>query len=70
MFVKSSEVDKFLNRFGKTDLIYEVDGNITCENAILLKEIGADLFVAGTSSIFKGNHFNLEETKRFLSVVR
>lgn len=67
---KARKLATFLKEYQKEDLIFEVDGNITCENAMLLKEIGADLFVAGTSSIFKGNRFNVEETKNFLNVLR
>ena len=32
----------------------EVDGNINAENAALLSQAGAEIFVLGTSSIFKG----------------
>ena len=32
----------------------EVDGNITPENGHKLREIGASIFVCGTSSVFKG----------------
>jgi ribulose-phosphate 3-epimerase len=31
----------------------EVDGNVTLENAILMRDAGANIFVAGTSLIFK-----------------
>ncbi len=30
----------------------EVDGNVSFENAVKMKEAGADIFVAGTSSVF------------------
>lgn len=52
---KAEKLMAFLKEHGKEDLEVEVDGNITLENASKLRAIGADTFVAGTSSIFKGN---------------
>jgi ribulose-phosphate 3-epimerase len=31
----------------------EVDGNVTLENAVKMRKAGADIFVAGTSLIFR-----------------
>ena len=45
----------FLEEKGKKDLIVEVDGNISIENAKILKKYGASMFVCGTASIFKGS---------------
>ena len=36
----------------------EVDGNVSFENAKIMSEAGADIFVAGTSSVFKTNNLN------------
>ena len=52
---KAQKVVDLLKRGGREDIIIEVDGNITPENGKKLREIGASRFVAGTSSIFKGN---------------
>lgn len=51
---KAEKVAKFLKDSGREDITIEVDGNITPENAKILRKIGASIFVAGTSSIFKG----------------
>ncbi len=51
---KVQKVVNMLNQADRRDIIIEVDGNITCENAAKLRKIGASIFVAGTSSIFKG----------------
>ena len=51
---KAERLMKFLKDHGKEDIEVEVDGNITFENANILKNIGANIFVAGTSSVFKG----------------
>lgn len=52
---KAQKVADLLKREGREDITIEVDGNITPENAQKLKAIGASIFVAGTSAIFKGN---------------
>lgn len=51
---KAQKVADLLKREGKDNIIIEVDGNITPENARKLRAIGASRFVAGTSAIFKG----------------
>ncbi len=51
---KAERLVKFLRDCGKEDIEIEVDGNITFENAKILRAVGASVFVAGTSSIFKG----------------
>lgn len=54
-FNKAERINAFLKEKGKTDLTVEVDGNISPENGNRLRNIGADIFVAGTSSIFRGS---------------
>lgn len=56
---KAEKVARCIKKFKRSDIIFEVDGNISFEHAKTLKGFGANLFVAGTSSIFKDN--NLEE---------
>lgn len=52
---KAQKVADFLKEVGREDITIEVDGNITFENAKKLRDIGASIFVAGTSSVFKGD---------------
>ncbi len=52
---KAAKLQQFMEQHGKADLIFEADGNITLEHAKQLRAIGADMFVAGTSSVFMGN---------------
>lgn len=52
---KAQKVVELLKREHREDITIEVDGNITPENASKQKGIGANIFVAGTSAIFKGN---------------
>ena len=51
---KAERIMEFLKQEGREDIIVEVDGNITNENGHLLRQIGASMFVCGTSSIFHG----------------
>ena len=58
---KAAKINTFLNERGKNNIIVEVDGNISPESGKKLREIGADIFVAGTSSIFRGNVENYKD---------
>lgn len=52
---KAQKLVKFLSDVGREDITIEVDGNISPENAKTLKLIGANIFVAGSSSVFSGD---------------
>lgn len=49
---KTEKLSSFLSELNYDWLDIEVDGNISFENAKILRGYGANLFVAGTSSIF------------------
>lgn len=51
------------NGYGHVEI--EVDGNVSFENAKLMREAGADIFVAGTSSIFVKDRDIYELTLEF-----
>lgn len=60
---------EFLDKNGYEDIEIEVDGNVSFENAKLMNEAGANIFVAGTSSFFsKENdiHENISKLKNIL----
>ncbi|MGE5558443.1 MAG: ribulose-phosphate 3-epimerase [Bacillota bacterium] len=55
---KIANLKKYLavNKYGRVEI--EVDGNVSYENAVKMRRAGADIFVAGTSSLFiKGKDF-------------
>lgn len=52
---KVASVRALLDENGKRDALVEVDGNITLQNAKMLAEVGADIFVLGTSGIYRGD---------------
>lgn len=49
---KTGKLKDFLCKTGFDSLDIEVDGNVSYENAKMLRALGANIFVAGTSSIF------------------
>jgi ribulose-phosphate 3-epimerase len=49
---KVKRLRKKLDDAGYANIKIEVDGNVSFENAALLSNAGADIFVAGTSSVF------------------
>lgn len=63
---KATKVAELLNREKREDITIEVDGNITLENAKILRNIGASIFVAGTSCLFKNGLNSYSENIRQL----
>lgn len=57
---KTAQLRKILDEKGYTNIEIEVDGNINYENAEKMKNAGANIFVAGTSSVF-GKNTTLED---------
>lgn len=52
---KVEKLERYLKEVGYEDLKIQVDGNISFENGPILRKNGADIFVAGSSSIFNGD---------------
>lgn len=65
---KVERMIKFLKELGYGELEIQVDGNISFENAKLFREMGADIFVAGSSSVFNGGNLvdNIKEYQRII----
>lgn len=66
---KAEKLVSFLRQNDKEDIRVEVDGNISLENAGILRAIGADTFVAGSSSIFRGTFREYERNIAELSEI-
>lgn len=64
---KAEKVIQLLKHEGRDEIVVEVDGNITPENAQKLRKIGASMFVCGTSSIFKGD---IESYSNNINIIR
>ena len=52
---KIADCRRYLDERGYGHVTIEVDGNVSFENAKKMRAAGADLFVAGTSSVFAKN---------------
>jgi len=52
---------EYADSIGREDLIIEVDGNITIEHAAELYKLGANVFVAGSSSLFKQGEMPIKD---------
>ena len=50
---KITRLRKILDESGYPHVRIEVDGNVSFENAVKMRAAGADLFVAGTSAVFR-----------------
>ncbi|HOP10563.1 MAG TPA: ribulose-phosphate 3-epimerase [Oscillospiraceae bacterium] len=58
---KIKDTRNLLDASGHPDIRIEVDGNVSLKNAQLMSKAGADIFVAGTSSVFQPEKFTLSE---------
>ncbi len=65
---KVASVRALLDANGGKEIFIEVDGNITLPNALMLSEVGADIFVLGTSGIYRGDMTaNIREFQKSLA---
>ena len=55
---------EFLRQRNWEHIAIEVDGNMSFANAQRFKEMGADIFVAGTSSIFPNKQLSLDKIRQ------
>ena len=62
-FEKIKEMRHLLDGAGYENIFIEVDGNVSFENGVLMKSSGADMFVAGSSSVFT-KQMTLEDAYR------
>ena len=67
---KISQLRAYLDENGYENIEIEVDGNVSFENARLMSDAGANIFVAGTSSIFKAGQSMAENTAKLRDSVK
>ena len=60
----------YLDENGYSHVEIEVDGNVSFENAKLMNEAGANIFVAGTSSIFAKDGSVFENTEKLRNIIK
>ena len=62
---KIRRLREMLDGTGKADVRIEVDGNVSFENGAKMRAAGADMFVCGTSSVFRAGSRLEENIARF-----
>lgn len=67
---KITELRNYLDNKGYSNIEIEVDGNVSFENAKLMKEAGANIFVVGTSSVFKSDFSLSSGIKKMREVIK
>ena len=60
----------FLRQRNWEHIAIEVDGNMSFANAQRFKEMGADIFVAGTSSIFPNKQLSLDKIRQLKRLLK
>lgn len=70
---KIADLKEFLIKNGKENVEIEVDGNVSFENAKIMSEVGANIFVAGSSSVFTkalSLQKGIEKLRKIINVCR
>lgn len=70
MLEKIAETRKYLNENGRDHILIEIDGNVNVKNVPTMYANGANIVVAGTSSIFRQDISIREGVKRLRNCVR
>ncbi|MBQ6595451.1 MAG: ribulose-phosphate 3-epimerase [Clostridia bacterium] len=66
---KITRLRAMLEDSGHGDMLIEVDGNVSFENAVKMRDAGADIYVAGSSSVFSRGASLAENVKRFREII-
>ena len=67
---KITRLREMLDKGGRSDVLIQVDGNVSWENAVKMRAAGADVFVCGTSSIFGKGSTIEENIARFREILK
>ncbi len=66
---KIRRLRKFLDDKDYTDILIEVDGNVSFEHAAKMHKAGANIYVAGSSSIFRSDGNLLKNTNKMRKII-
>ena len=66
---KIKALREYLDNAGHEHIEIEVDGNVSFENAQLMHDAGANIFVCGTSSVYAKDNPVSENIKRFRDIL-
>lgn len=68
-FNKASRLRAFLEAHNRKDIEFEVDGNVSLENAARLRKLGASIFVAGSSGVFNAGQLSIDSISKYRAVL-
>jgi ribulose-phosphate 3-epimerase len=68
-FERIAEAKKLLMEHGKTTIDIQVDGNVSWDHGQQFKEMGATMFVTGSSSVFDGKNTLEDNVKLFYQLI-
>ena len=66
---KVAAMKAFLLAHGRSNVLISTDGNISVERAMHMAQLGADIFVGGTSAVFKKDKTIKEAIDAFFKAV-
>ncbi len=66
---KIRRLRQYLTDAGYPNMEIEVDGNVSFENALRMSQAGADIYVAGSSSVFAKDNTIAENTKKLRALI-
>ena len=66
---KIKKLRDYLDNHGYNHIEIEVDGNVSFENARLMSDAGANIFVAGTSSLLKNGIMTKADAEKFRAAI-
>ncbi len=67
---KISDLKAHLKSINRRDILIEVDGNVSFENAPAMARAGADIFVGGSSSIYRPEGSFADHVSRLRNLIR
>lgn len=67
---KIQRLRNYLDEIGRSEVEIEVDGNVSFENAEKMNQAGANIFVAGTSSVFKKGTDMKENIEKLREIIK
>jgi ribulose-phosphate 3-epimerase len=70
MMEKVAETKDYLNKHKYEGLRIEVDGSVSAERAAYMSNLGADIFVGGTSGIFIKGHTLEDNVRKFYYAIK
>lgn len=66
---KIADLRDYLKEHNRSDVLIQVDGNVSFENAKKMRSKGADFFIGGSSSVFAPNATIKENCEKMIEII-